>query len=299
MKDELTAIRIAFVGAGAVAATLARAMQNAGLSISAIASRSRAKADAIAATLPAALSTDDAQAAVDVADLTFLTVPDDRIQPVCDALRWQPSSAVVHCSGATEVTALASAKAAGAQVAAFHPMQMFANPDVALSTLPGCTITIDAPSPLGRHLESIARRIGCRCVHLPPGQRALYHASVNYVGPFVIALMQEAVSMWRAIGASDDDALRALMPLLRGTMAAVEAGGLAGGMGGCVARGDVGTVRRHIEAIERLSPEMAVLYRAMTRLTIPLAIARGTLPSASADEILALVAVDRARTDRP
>jgi predicted short-subunit dehydrogenase-like oxidoreductase (DUF2520 family) len=298
MQDELTPSRIAFVGAGAVAATLARAMQNAGLSISAIASRSRAKADAIAANLPAALSTDDIQAAVDAADLTFLTVPDDRIRAVCDAVRWRAESAVVHCSGATEVDALASAKASGAQVGAFHPMQMFANPDVALSTLPGCTITIDAPAPLARDLESIVRRIGCRPVHLPSGQRALYHASANYVGPFVIALMQEAVAMWGAIGASDADALHAFLPLLRGTIAAVEDGGLAGGMGGCVARGDVGTVRRHVEAIERLSPEMAALYRAMTLRTIPLGIARGTLPPAAADEIRAVVSGDGDRPER-
>jgi predicted short-subunit dehydrogenase-like oxidoreductase (DUF2520 family) len=121
----------------------------------------------------------------------------------------------------------------------------------------------------------------------------LYHASANYVGPFVIALMQEATTMWRALGASDQEALDALMPLLRGTIAAVQDGGLARGMGGCVARGDIGTVKRHLAAIERLSPEMASLYRQLTLRTIPLAVARGTLPQETAAEIRAIVDAER------
>jgi predicted short-subunit dehydrogenase-like oxidoreductase (DUF2520 family) len=121
----------------------------------------------------------------------------------------------------------------------------------------------------------------------------LYHASANYVGPFVIALMQEAVEMWRAFGASDREALDALIPLLRGTIAAVEDGGLARGMGGCVARGDVGTVKRHVAAIRSLSPAMATLYRHLTLRTIPLGIARGTLPPERAAEIRAIVCDER------
>ncbi|HWF84315.1 MAG TPA: DUF2520 domain-containing protein [Vicinamibacterales bacterium] len=285
--------RLAFVGGGPVASTLARAMHRAGLQITAIASRNRVRAAAIAAHLPGTVVAADVQQAVDAADLVFLTVPDDAIQRVCESATWRAGTAVVHCSGATEVSALAGARAAGALTGAFHPLQMFANPDVALTMLPGCTITIDAQAPLDRLLEDLCRRIGCRPVHLPGGQRALYHASANYVGPFVIALMQEAVEMWRALGASDRDALEALIPLLRGTIAAVEDGGLARGMGGCVARGDVGTVRRHVAAITSLSPGMATLYRHLTLRTIPLGIARGTLSPERAAEIRAMVEARR------
>lgn len=268
--------RVAFVGAGRVAATLSRALAQVGVPVAAVFSRdaSRAREMALACGATTAAS---AQAAVDAADLVFLTVPDDAIGGVCDALTWQARQTVVHCSGATEVAALAHAAGAGASVGAFHPLQMFANPAVALATLPGCTITIDAPAPLADRLEMLARRLGCRPMRLPPGRRALYHASAYYVGPFLIALMQEAAAIWRELGASERDTLAALVPLLQGTVAAVQDGGLAAGMGGCVARGDVGTVERHLATLDAFSPEMAALYRQLAARTIPLAIARGTL----------------------
>ena len=129
-------------------------------------------------------------------------------------------------------------------------MQMFANPDVALEGLRGCTVGIEAEPDFRRDLELLATSIGCEPLALPAGVRALYHASAYYVGPFLIALLKEGVELWKSFGASEADALRAMMPLLRGTVAAVLDGGLANGMGGCVARGDVGTILKHLEALD-------------------------------------------------
>jgi predicted short-subunit dehydrogenase-like oxidoreductase (DUF2520 family) len=270
--------RIAFVGAGRVGATLAPAMHRAGFDVVSVFSRDADKAASIVDAVPGASVAATLQTAIDMSDLVFLTVGDDAIDPVCAAASWRGGQAAVHCSGATDLGALRHARETGASVAAFHPMQMFANPAVALATLRGCTVTIEADAPLFATLEDVAQRIGCRPVRLPPGtDRALYHASINYVGPFLIALMQESVQMWRTFGLDEPDVLAALVPLLQGTVAAVQDAGLAGGMGGCVARGDVGTVRRHLAALERFSPEAARLYRELTRRTIPLALARGTL----------------------
>jgi predicted short-subunit dehydrogenase-like oxidoreductase (DUF2520 family) len=285
MREDEHIGRIAFVGAGRVAATLAWAMHRAGLPVTAVFGRTRRRAEEIVARIPGAIAADSAQDAADLADLVFVTVSDDGIAGVCEQLSWRVGHGVVHCSGATELEALGAAAAAGARVGAFHPMQMFANSDVALETLPGCTISIEAVEPLARTLVSICERLRCRPMRLPPGSRALYHASIYNVGPFLIALMEEAARIWRSFGATEQDTLTALLPLLKGTLAAVTDAGLAGGMGGCVARGDVGTVERHLAALEAFSPEMATLYRQLALRTIPLALTRGTLSPELADRI--------------
>src|SRR5947208_1625498 len=133
-----------------------------------------------------------------------------------------------------------------------------------------------------------AQRLGSRVRSarpLPPGVRALYHASAYYVGPFLIALLKEGVELWKSFGASEADALRAMMPLLRGTVAAVLDGGLANGMGGCVARGDVGTILKHLEALDERFPASGALYRELALRNVPLGIERGTLSSRRAAEI--------------
>ena len=76
--------------------------------------------------------------------------------------------------------------------------------------------------------------------------------------------------------AAEADALRAMTPLLRGTVAAVLDGGLANGMGGCVARGDVGTIVKHLEALDARFPASGALYRELALRNVPLGIERGT-----------------------
>jgi predicted short-subunit dehydrogenase-like oxidoreductase (DUF2520 family) len=62
-----------------------------------------------------------------------------------------------------------------------------------------------------------------------------------------------------------------------------------------VARGDTGTIRRHLEALAKADPASLELYRLLSLRTIPLAIAKGTLRPAVAAEIAALL---RAGTPR-
>ncbi|MGY3446764.1 MULTISPECIES: Rossmann-like and DUF2520 domain-containing protein [unclassified Bradyrhizobium] len=285
MSTALAAARIGFIGAGRVAQTLAPAFARADLDVAAFYNRGADAAQRLGSRVPSAKSLPDAQQVVDSCDMIFLTVSDDAILPVCRDLRWQPRHRVVHCSGATELAALDHAKAAGAATGGFHPMQMFANPDVALEGLCGCTVGIEAEGEFRRDLEWLATRIGCEPLALPAGVRALYHASAYYVGPFLIALLKEGVELWKSFGASETDALRAMMPLLRGTVAAVLDGGLANGMGGCVARGDVGTILKHLRALDERFPSSGALYRELALRNVPLGIERGTLSAPRAAEI--------------
>lgn len=295
--EALRSLKIGFVGSGKLAQTLAGAFSQAGLTVVAASSRDARNRDAMALRYPGVQITDDPRVVTELSSLVVLSVGDDAIGPVCASLAWKEGQVVLHCSGATEVSALASAKAAGALVGGFHPMQMFANPDVALAGLPGCTVGIEADAPLRGMLEALARAIGCVPFALPAGVRPLYHASAYYVGPFLIALLQEGAKLWERFGANEQQALQAMVPLLRGTVAAVLDGGLARGMGGCVARGDVGTVGRHLNALDGFDPDAGALYRELALRNVPLGVKRGTLTDERAAEIDALLRTQAA--DQP
>ena len=91
--------RIAFIGAGRAGTALARSLLGAGYPVVAIASRNRASAERLAATIPGAEAL-DAQAAADAADLVFVTVPDHAISTVTAGITWRAGQAAVHASGA-------------------------------------------------------------------------------------------------------------------------------------------------------------------------------------------------------
>jgi len=276
---------LVFIGAGRLATGLALAFAGGGLKVAAVASRSPASARRLASRIPGCAVL-DAQQAVDAGELVFITTPDDAIAAVAATLGWRAGQSVVHCSGATEVAALAPAAAAGALTGGFHPMQAFADPDAALASLPGCTISIEAgDAGLAAALDAMAARIGCRSIRLPPGCRARYHASGGYASQFVNALLREATDIWKSFGIAEEDAVRALLPLLKGTLASIEQAGVAGGMPGPVSRGDAGTIRRHVEDLRALGGETLDLYCQLAGRTVALAVEKGSLSAEQAETL--------------
>ena len=285
-------LRIGFIGAGRLGRALAWNLAGAGLRVTAVASATPASARALAGPIPGCRAV-DAQAVVDGCDLVFVTTPDGAIAATTAALRWRPGMAAVHCSGVTEVDALAGASLGGALVGGFHPMQTFVDPAAAMASLPGSTITLEAAEPLMAALEALAQRLGCRVNRLPPGMRGRYHAAAGYTSQFINALFGEAAAIWRSWGATDEDALKAFLPMAQGTLAAIASAGIAGGMPGPVSRGDIGSVEKHVAALTPLGEDTMGFYRLLCARTVPLALARGAIDAELAGRILTVLDASR------
>lgn len=279
--------RLGFIGAGRVGTGLALSLARARCRVVAVASRSRASAKKLATRIPGARACLPQEVA-DRADLVFLTVPDDAIEAVASNIRWRAGSACVHCSGAGELELLAKAAADGARVGGFHPLRMFGEPGKAFD-MRSCAIAIAGGDALAKELSRLARAIGARPLRLPEGGRALYHAAANFSGAFVVALIQETVTLWGRLGIAEKDALGALLPLLRGTVDSVDKLGAAGALGSVIARGDIGTIRRHLHVLAQTAPETLDLYRTLSLRTIPIALKKGTLKPEAAKEIEGLL----------
>jgi len=278
--------KLGFIGSGRVGTGLALGLARAGRRVVAVASRDPASAKKLAKRLPGACACTPQEVA-DRTDLIFLTVPDDAIEAVASGTRWRRGTACVHCSGAGEIDLLAKAAADGAAVGSFHPLRMFGEPGKSFD-LRGCAVAIAGPDALAKELARLARALGAQPLRIPEGGRVLYHIAANFSGALAIALVDEAVALWRKLGIAERDALRGLLPLLRGTVENVEKLGAAGALGSVIARGDIGTIRRHLDALSEF-PETLELYRVLSLRTIPLAIAKGTLAPARAKEIEALL----------
>lgn len=271
--------RIAIIGTGRLGSCLALALSRAGLPVWAVAGRREDAAAGLAGRIPGCLGLSPRAAAE--ADLVFLVVPDDAIAPVAASLPWRAGQAVVHCSGATEVGALAPAAESGALTGGFHPLQIFSDPERALDLIAGSSVAIEGPPALEARLREIAARLGMHCIHLPPGARARYHGGASFAASFLLSMLHEAAVVWASFGVDEASALKALLPLARGTLDAAQARGIAPAQAGPVSRGDAGVVRRHLEAMQALGPEHAAFYRELTRRQIELAAMNGRLDAAA------------------
>jgi len=285
---NISLIKIGVIGAGRLGRALAWCLATHGFDIHAAASRTEEEARTLASRTRRCLVVSP-QHVADTCDLIFITTPDDSIAPTANSIKWRSGTGVVHCSGATDVSALSKAASDGAWIGGFHPLQTFGDPTAAALTLPGCVVTIEASDELNDALSAIARRLGCKINLLPPGARGSYHAAAAYAGQFLNVLLAEAVRVWKSWGGTEEAALQALLPLMRGTVSSIETAGIARGMPGPVSRGDIGTVRKHLKSLSTVDEPAASFYRELAVRSVPLAREAGAISQETAAEIMQIL----------
>lgn len=276
--------RLGFIGAGRLARCLALGFCAAGYSVTAVASRTPASAGRLASQIPNCAALDDPQGVVDSADLVFLAVPDDAIGTSAHTLRFSPDEAdgkaLVHCSGASPVELLAPARDQGAAIGGFHPLFLFGGERNDLERIAGCSVTIEADGALKDTLTALAVALRCHPLSIPPGGRMLYHGAAHYAASFALCSLAECVELWRTLGFAEDEALRALLPMLAGTIETARDKGLANALAGPVSRGDTGVVQKQLALFESLGGDHAALYGLLSRRAVGLAQRRATPPAA-------------------
>jgi predicted short-subunit dehydrogenase-like oxidoreductase (DUF2520 family) len=234
-----------------------------------------------------------AQELVDVAELVFITTPDDVIAQVCGKVQWRKRQSVLHCSGAHSVDILESARQLGAAVGSFHPLQTFADVDQAVANLPGSTFALEAEEPLLSTLKELTRLLNGNWVRLGSGDKVLYHAAAVFACNYLVTLVKLALDLWKDFGVSSKEATRVLLPLLRGTLNNIDSIGLPDCLTGPVARGDLGTIERHLRALDARSPSLLTTYKELGLQTIPIALAKGKVNEQKAEEMKTLLSLKR------
>ena len=295
MSSRLFSGSVGFVGAGALGTTLARAMQYLGYRVDAVASRTNASAERLAKGLDRCHAVQTPQDVADRCDIVFFTVPDDAIRPVASSIRWRSGQAAVHCSGATPLSALDPAKRDGAFVGAFHPLQSFSGPDGdggpdgGPAILRDIAYTVEAESPLRENLEALARDLGGWPVTLAAEDRVLYHVSAVAACGLLATLVKLSADLWSDFSQSSGEGLRALVPLVRGTLDGIERRGFPEALTGPAVRGDVGTVRSHLEALAARAPAFQPVYSHLALASLPIARSKGGLGTGEEEQLRELL----------
>lgn len=285
-------MKIAIVGAGNVGTTLAVLLKEAGHTICGVASRSAASAARTGGRLgvphgayPPAFTRE--------ADVTFLTVPDRAIAEVCAAIAaddgFRPGSIVIHTSGAHNSALLSPARANGCWTLSFHPLQSFASPESGIKNLPGSFVTIEGDAAALPAARLLAADLSCQLLEIPTENKALYHAAACLVCNYFVTLVDLGLQLLEAAGIKRESGLPAIRPLLECTLQNVTRTGPAQSLTGPIARGDSGTVQAHLEAMERLTPSLIPLYKALGTATVGVAAAKGTLAPAEQESLFKIL----------
>ena len=283
--------KLGFIGAGTVGSTLALQLSDKGYPVVAVSSRRRTSASNLARKISGCLSATDNQKVADAAELVFITTPDDAIASVASQTKWYHGQMVVHCSGADSTDVLEPARKGGAEVGVFHPLQTFAGAEQARENLLGVTFALEAEEPLLKTLKEMAKVLGGHWIDLKPGAKVAYHAAAVIASNYLVTLVKMATSLWQTFGVPETEATRALLPLIRGTVRNIETTGIPDCLTGPIARGDTGTIKKHLEVLNRTDADMLATYRELGLRTIPIALAKGSINKPQAQELRAILSL--------
>ncbi len=209
------------------------------------------------------------------ADLCFLTVPDTAIGRVTADLKDDlgPKTVLLHCAGALDLSAFGTDPDTVRRTrASFHPLVAISDPQ---DELAGHAVALAASDrELLPTLWELALALRLRPIEVPEARRSTYHAGAVMSAGLLVALASAAAAAFEEAGIYEDAALGALLPLMRSAIRGVERRGLARGLTGPVARGDVSVVQSHLSG---LPAEASDVYRVLSLRS--LALVKDRLPA--------------------
>lgn len=290
-EQRLPAGDLGIVGPGRMGTVLAAAFERAGHHVAvSLGGGEQARARFRARFPDATVTTEPGE--VGGVDLVVIAVPDDLVEQVATDLAVADAvgegQRVVHVAGSLGLDALRRPALTGARIAACHPAQTVHAADLDPDVLDGAAWAVTARPDDRAWARALVEQVGGVPHDVPEDRRTLYHAGLTVGSNAVGAAVSVARRLLLAAAVGDPTAF--LAPLVRASVGNVLDDG-ASAITGPVARGDLGTVRRHLAELDRSAPELAELYRGLARVIV--AQVRPTLTSETAGELDRLLGGER------
>ncbi len=282
-------LKLGFIGAGTVGTALAVLLKDKGYQISSVSSRSLTSAQNLAKVVDGCQALNNNQAVADTVDIVFITTPDDVINQVALQVQWHSGLSVIHCSGAASTDILEPARKAGAQVGSFHPLQTLAGVKEAIENIPGSIFGVEAEEPLLSILKDMALALEGHCIELKASNKVAYHAAAVIACNYLVTLVKLATDLWQTFSVPVDQATQALLPLIRGTLHNIDTIGIPQCLTGPIARGDTGTITKHLDVLNEVAPNLLSAYKELGLQTIPIALAKGKINRQQAQALKAIL----------
>lgn len=258
-------MNIGFIGAGKVGCTLGKYfMQDPETNIAGYYSKSGNSA-VDAARFTDSKSYPDMKELIDVSDMIFLTVPDGSIRDTWKKIKGYDirEKIICHCSGSMSCDdAFEGIEETGAFGYSAHPLFAVSDKYNAYRELTGVFFTLEeartkiddakdaAAGPGLAALQGIFTRLGNPTKVIDGKDKTTYHCAAATASNLVCGLIDQSLALMKRCGFEEDEAVKALGPILMGNMSHIADKGPTASLTGPIERNDIETVRKHLDCLE-------------------------------------------------
>lgn len=283
--------KVGIIGTGAVGSALALILKSKGYELTGVCSKN-GNSSAQLALITGAKNCQDPAEVLEKAEVVFLATPDRAIAEVAGVLSEsslvRKSQIFFHLSGALPASVLSPLKKFGALIASMHPLQSFAEAERAISQLKGVFYGVQGDSEAVGVAFEIIEDLNGNPYLIKNEDKALYHLAACTASNYMVSLIHCAVGLFEKLGMDSDQALRALFPLVKGTLNNIESLGPVRALTGPVARGDTQTLDHHLKVLRSSRRTVSRLYRVMGEYTCQVALEKQSIDAIKANEIINL-----------
>jgi len=285
---------LAIIGPGRVGTSIALLAKKNGYHIAAIGGRDSGKCQEAASLIGGDVKACTPAEATALAMFVLIAVSDDALESLATQLARNKAFAkyqvVAHVSGALSSAVLAPAKElCGAKIGSAHPLQMFPSVQSALNAMPGSHWFCEGDDDALAVLKTLVEKIGGIPHVIPSASKTLYHCASVVASNYLTTLMDLSLNIAERAGLERESAWEFLSPLVDATIANIKKSGTAAALTGPIARGDVETVRLHLDALKKQDPEIHKIYQLLGQQTIKLALKKCTITNEDAEALQRLL----------
>jgi predicted short-subunit dehydrogenase-like oxidoreductase (DUF2520 family) len=266
-RRQRPTLSVSVIGAGRLGTALAIALNKSGHSIDLIVAKhagSARRASELAGGRGLSLSAHQFRRLLpkhrellEQCSVILIATPDDIIGTIADELTAllsfrstaERGLVALHTSGALSSNVLRPLRKLGIAVGALHPLVSISEAQSGADWLTRAFFSVEGDAPALRVGRRIVRDFGAQAFTIRPSAKPLYHAAALMASPNLTALIDISFEMLSRCGLTPNQSQKVLLPLLRSTIENLAAADPARSLTGTFKRGDVATVRKHVEAI--------------------------------------------------
>ncbi len=270
---------ISIIGAGRLGTSLGRALAAKGHRIRALASRSLSSAKESRKIVGQGRPVADIARAAALGRIIFLCLPDELIPGAAvrlarSAVEWR-GKIVLHTSGLLPAAVLDPLRKKGASVGSLHPAQSFPERGMPPPHFREVFFGVEGDKKALGVARGFIRELGGHALVLSAEAKPLYHVACTVASNYPVTLWQAAAGMLERAGIARRSAGRLVVTLAEGTLRSVKKLDPVRALTGPIVRGDIGTIKTHLEALRRSAPEHLGTYREVGLSTLETAKERG------------------------
>lgn len=243
-------MQIGFVGAGKVGVSLGKYLKEKGRKVGGYYSLTHESA-VWAAEFTGTKCYNSLREIISSCDMILFTVPDSSIAGVWEEAKAFASGKLIgHCSGLYSSQIFSDAGSVKCHACSVHPLFAVSSKEHSWKELSEVLFTLEGDRVCLHLWETIFQSMGNHTRTISAENKIKYHAAAAVSSNYMTALFSMAENLFMECGFGEEEARRELYKLAKGNLDHILMQGCAQSLTGPLERGDLGTMEKHLEALD-------------------------------------------------